>query len=83
MEQEDQVYFQWGAHNGWFKLNNDRHNVYKDCRLYKLNRTSISVPVSVYVCVFGVYCKGLDIFAEQVVHHILRQQRLQLVDVTL
>lgn len=29
------------------------------------------------------YCKRLDVVAEQVVHHILRQQRLQLVDVTL
>lgn len=29
------------------------------------------------------YCESLDIFAEQVIHHLLRQQRLQLVDVTL
>lgn len=35
------------------------------------------------VSVCSSYCKSLDIFAEQVIHHILRQQRLQLVDVTL
>lgn len=32
---------------------------------------------------FGAYCKSLDIFAEQVINHILRQQGLKLVDVTL
>lgn len=49
----------------------------------RIGHSLVYLLVCMCVYVFGVYCKGLDIFAEQIIHHILRQQRLQLVDVTL
>ncbi len=76
-----------GDFSSWATSHKGSNDVWKDSRFSDGNRTSTGVPVGarlcVRVCVCGAYRKGLDIFAEQVIHHILRQQRLQLVDVTL